>query len=213
MQSAGLEISQLSPLLNVGSATAEFRQQAQPWIDQLIFGPLRQRHVEVCHLDMFDGQGVDLCGDLNDERFIAGLFHHGYRTVLCCNLLEHVADPAAICGKLEHLLPEGGHIIASVPYRFPYHPDPIDTMFRPTPQELINLFPRCRPVHGMILDCGTGWDYVERDWRVLILKVQQRLAGTRRHGGVKGSTSFLPWLLRRFRQTCVVLERRTGPAS
>ena len=202
-----LDAGELSPLLNVGSATAEFRQQVQPWIDRWIFAPLRRRGVEVHHLDIQDGEGIDLRGDLTDDAFVAGLAGRGYRALLCCNLLEHVPDPAALCAKLEQLLPAGGYIMVSVPHRFPYHPDPIDTMFRPTPTEVVTLFPHCDPISEAILDGGTGWDYVGRSPRVLVGKVKQRLLGVRGHGGVRGSASFLPWLFRRFRQTCVVVRR------
>jgi hypothetical protein len=197
----------ISPLLNVGSATAEFREQVQPWIDQFIFLPLRQRGTEVQYTDLQSGRGVDLSGDLNDDLFFKLLMARGYRTVLCCNLLEHVNDAQAICAKLEQLLPENGYLIVTVPRRFPYHPDPIDTMFRPTPQEIGRMFPHCRMLEGEIIDCGTGWDYVGRDLHVLTNKVKERLKGRRKHGGVKGSTSFAPWLFRTFRQTCAVLQK------
>ena len=185
-----MEIEKISPLLNVGSATARFREQVQPWIDQAIFAPLRKRGVVVHHLDIQEDEGVDLCGDLNDDSFVAELGNRGYQALLCCNVLEHVADPAAICAKLEQLLPAGGHVIITVPNRFPYHPDPIDTMFRPGLAELVKLFPQCHLVDGVLLNCGTGWDYVERDPRVLIAKVKRRFAGLREHGGGRGAHRF-----------------------
>jgi hypothetical protein len=205
-----LDADNISPLLNLGSATAAFREQVQHWIDQQIFAPLRKRGVVVHHLDIQEGEGIDLRGDLTDDSFVAGLGRRGYRALLCCNLLEHVPDPAAICAKLEPLVPVGGYLIVTVPNRFPYHPDPIDTMFRPDLGDLVRLFPHCRLIHGEVLDCGTGWDYVDRDPRVLLAKVKHRLSGIREHGGVKGSASFLPWLFRRFRQTCVVVQRQPG---
>lgn len=197
----------ISPLLNVGSATAEFREQVQPWIDQRVFAPLRKRGIVVDHLDMQDGDGINIRGDLTEDAFVASLSSRGYRALLCCNLLEHVPDPGAICTKLEQLLPPGGYLVITVPHRFPYHPDPIDTGFRPTVAELVRLFSQCNLVEGMVLDCGTGWDYVGRDPRALITKVVRRLTGMRQHGGVKGSASFGPWLFRRFQQTCVVLQK------
>jgi len=202
-----LQTDQLSPLLNVGSATAEFREQVQPWIDQRVFAPLRNRGIVVDHLDIQNGDGINLRGNLTDDAFVAGLSSHGYRALLCCNLLEHVPDPSAICTKLEQLLPPEAYLVVTVPHRFPYHPDPIDTGFRPDVAELVRLFPRCDLIEGVLLDCGTGWDYVGRDPRALIAKVVQRLIGMRRHGGVKGSASFGPWLFRRFHQTCVVLQK------
>jgi hypothetical protein len=207
-----IEGQALSPLLNVGSATAEFRERTQPWIEERIFAPLRRRGVQVHHLDMQDGPGIDLRGDLADPAFIARLAGSGYRSLLCCNLLEHVADRAGVCASIERMLPAGGYILVTVPHRFPYHPDPIDTMFRPTVDELGSLFPHCRPVEGEILDCGTGWDYVGRNPFVLIAKVGRRLLGRERRGGVKGSASFLPWMFRRFRQSCLMLQK-AGPTD
>jgi hypothetical protein len=203
-----LDAERVSPLLNVGSATAVFREQDQPWIDREIFAPLRKRRVVVHHLDIQEGEGIDLRGDLTDDLFMAELGRREYRALMCCNLLEHVRDPATICASLERLVPVGGYLIVTVPNQFPYHPDPIDTMFRPDVTGLAALFPHCCRVQGEVIDCGTGWDYVERDPRVLVVKVKHRLSGLREHGGVKGSASFLPWLFRRFRQTCALLQRQ-----
>jgi len=202
-----LRAEQISPLLNVGSATAEFREQVQPWIDRKVFAPLRGRGIVVDHLDMQDGDGINLRGDLTDDVFVAGLSSRGYRALLCCNLLEHVPDPRTISTKLAQLLPSGAYLIVTVPHRFPHHPDPIDTGFRPDVAELARLFPYCNLMEGILLDCGTGWDYVGRDPRLLVAKVMQRLIGMQQHGGIKGSASFGPWLFRRFQQTCVVLQK------
>ena len=197
----------LSPVLNVGSATAEFREDSQPYIDQLIFAPLRNRNIRVEYTDLQSGPGVDLSGDLNDPQFFQLLVGRGYRSVLCCNLLEHVSDPRAICAKLEGLMPVDGLIVVTVPFKFPYHPDPIDTMFRPAPEQIKEMFPLCTTVHHEIIDCGTGWDYVGGNLLTLIKKTKKRLAGASEHGGIKGSSSFAPWLFRHFNQSCVVLRK------
>jgi SAM-dependent methyltransferase len=208
-----LDAGKLSPLLNLGSATLEFRQQVQPWIDRWIFAPLRERGVEVHHLDLQAGNGIDLRGDLTDEGFVSTLSEHRYRAVLCCNLLEHVIDPEAVCANIERLLFDCGYLIVTVPNRFPYHPDPIDTMFRPAPKDLVGLFPHCRLLDGALLECGTGWDYVEHNpWR-LVTKVARRVSGLRQHGGLRGTTSFWPYLFRRFRQTCAVLEKTDSSST
>jgi hypothetical protein len=203
-----LNAEDISTVLNVGSATAAFREQVQPWIDSEVFAPLRRRGTAVRHLDIQEGDGIDLHGDLTDDAFVTGLGGYGYNALLCCNLLEHVLDPSAICAKLELLVPVGGYLLITVPNRFPYHPDPIDTMFRPELEDLVLLFPRCNLVRGEVLDCGTGWDYVDRNPGALIAKVKRRLAGLREHGSVKGSVSFLPWLFREFRQSCILLQRQ-----
>jgi hypothetical protein len=197
----------ISPLLNIGSSTADFREQVQPWIERSIFSPLRARAVEVEHLDMREGAGIDLRGDLFDDSFLSGLATRNYRAILCCNLLEHVPDRATISAKVEMLVPVGGYLIVTVPNRFPYHPDPIDTMFRPDIADITRLFTNCRLVQGNVLNCGTGWDYVGRNPISLIAKVSRRIAGLSENGGLKGSTSFAPWLFRQFRQSCVLLKK------
>ncbi len=202
-----IDAKQLSPLLNVGSATADFRENVQPWIDSEIFAPLRERGVTVHHLDIRKDVGVDLCGDLTDDAFVAGLAGM-YRSLLCCNLLEHVPDPAAIAGKLESVVPPGGLLIVTVPNRFPWHPDPIDTLYRPTPAELAGIFQRCRMIRGEVIKCGTGWDYVEHNPLRMLSKVWHRVAARREYGGMKGTTSFFPWLFRQFRQACLLFEKK-----
>ena len=202
-----LESRELSPVLNVGSATAEFRKSVQPWIDTEIFAPLRNRGVHVEHTDIQQGGGVDLPGDFSDDTFVNQLMARQYRSVLCCNLLEHVEDREGIAAKLTGLVSPGGYLIVTVPRCFPYHPDPIDTMFRPDVAELSRLFPRCQVREGVVLDCGTGWDYVDRNPRVMISKLLRRLGTLKEHGGVSGSASFMPWLFRTFKQTCVLLQR------
>jgi hypothetical protein len=209
-----LETERLSPVLNIGSATLEFRQKIQPWIDRRIFAPMRERGIEVHHLDVQAGVGVDLQGDLSDKNFVSSLHERGYRTVLCCNLLEHVFDPRDVCHIIERLLEDGGYSIVTVPRDFPYHPDPIDTMFRPTPNEVADLFPSCRLIDGAVLDCGTGWDYVEHNPLKLLVRLARRLSALHEHGGPKGTTSFIPYLFRRFQQTCAMLQKtQTSPAS
>ena len=204
-----LATEEISPLLNIGSSTANFRENVQPWIEHSIFAPLRERAIEVIHVDIREGNGIDLHGDLSDDSFVAALAARNYRALLCCNLLEHVPDPAAIGAKIEGLVPPGGYLIVTVPNRFPYHPDPIDTMFRPEIADIARLFPNCRLVRGEVLSCGTGWDYVGRNPVSLIARVAKRATVLNENGGMKGSASFAPWLFRRFRQSCAIFQRKS----
>lgn len=202
-----LDTEHLSPVLNVGSSDATFREQVQPWINSEILLPLRERGAQVYNLDFRSGQGIDLHGDLTDESFVSGLVSYGFRSLLCCNLLEHVTDRPGICHRLEQLLPIGGYLILTVPNSFPYHPDPVDTMFRPVVSDIVQLFPNCRLVRGEVIGCGTGWEYVGGSVLSLARKVLRRMGAMSENGGVKGSASFFPWLFREFRQTCVVMKK------
>lgn len=140
------------PLLNVGSSNLEFRSKVQPHIEQLIFNPLREKGYQFFHVDLKDDEGVDLIGDLNDADFRKKLQELGINSVLCSNLLEHLENPQLIIDAILNLLDVGGKIIITVPYQFPYHKDPIDTMFRPSPDELHKMFPNTRVIQKDIVN-------------------------------------------------------------
>lgn len=59
--------------------------------------------------------------------------------VLCCNVLEHVADLRAAIDGLAVLCAEDGQVFASTPYIYPYHDEP-DDFWRPTAYGLEYLF-------------------------------------------------------------------------
>lgn len=142
------------PMLNVGSSTRHFSEVGQPWLYKYLFKSAEESRHSIIHTDLKTDTGVDLAGDLNDPVFIAKLSGLSIRSVLCANLLEHLTEPARICGIMASLLPAGGHIFVSVPYVYPYHQDPIDTHFRPDVQELADLFPKCELIRGEVVDCG-----------------------------------------------------------
>jgi hypothetical protein len=130
----------VASLLNIGSSTKTFREKEQPFIYRNIFRPI-PKTVLVTHLDMKAADGVDMVGDLSDTNFLFELAKTKYDLILCSNLLEHVRNPREICSALSQCVSLGGFIIITIPYLYPYHNDPIDTMYRPTPQELAALFP------------------------------------------------------------------------
>ena len=55
------------------------------------------------------------------------------------NLLEHVTDARQLATNVQGVLSRGSWLVVSVPNSYPYHPDPIDTMFRPTVAELTEM--------------------------------------------------------------------------
>lgn len=139
------------PMVNIGSATENFRTVEQPYIDAEIFAPARRAGGKVVHVDAKAAPGVDIIGDLCDEAFVAQLRKRQYASVMCCNLLEHVVERQKVCDAVASLVRPGGYIIVSVPYVFPYHEDPIDTMFRPDVEVIARLFPECSLCEGEIV--------------------------------------------------------------
>jgi len=166
---AGLSAQELSPLINIGSSTREFREAAQPWMARHIFGPLAARGIAVVHLDARFGDGIDICADLLDDADFARIRERRFRALLCCNVLEHVENAAGFARRCAELVLPGGIIVVTVPRSYPHHRDPIDTLFRPTPEEAAALFPGTDVLAAEIVDVGESYrDQVRRrPWLLL----------------------------------------------
>jgi SAM-dependent methyltransferase len=130
----------LSPCLNIGSQTHEFTLK-KPHIDQEVFAPLRGKNVRIYNIDLQDGEGVDLAGDVLDPAFQAQLKAMTPKLVICSNVLEHLTDPLEFASVCATLVDPGGFLLISVPYSYPYHRDPIDNMLRMGPDRLKEIFP------------------------------------------------------------------------
>ena len=159
---AGIPTEELDPLLCIGSGTAHSREVLQPWINERVYAPLAARGIRTIHHEYMEEPGVDIAGDLADPELAERLRALGARSVLCCNVLEHLADRDSAVKLLDSLVPADGHLILSVPHRFPYHPDPIDTMYRPSVSELAGEFPELELEAGAEVECGTLLAYLRR---------------------------------------------------
>jgi hypothetical protein len=199
-------------MVNVGSHTEQFRVHEQPWIDRHIFAPIRKRGRKVVHLDIKDAPGVDLVGDLTKPDFLAEVSRMQFRGAFCANLLEHVPNREEIGRAVVGAVQPGGYLLVSCPNVFPYHPDPIDTMFRPGVPEMAALFPGTTLVKGDKLACGTLTTYllgrVASDPLALVRMLTRRKVQTVKatRDGLS-ARQWAPWLWRTFYQTCLVLKK------
>jgi hypothetical protein len=203
----------LFPMLNIGSHTEEFRAREQPWIDRHIFAPARARGAKIVHLDIREAPGVDLVGDLTDPAFLEKVSAMRFCSAFCSNLLEHVPNREAICRAAVDAVPAGGFIIVSVPNNFPYHPDPIDTLFRPSVAELAALFPNTEMIRGELVPCGTLTGYLGAKFAsnplALMRNVLKRKAQmVKATDSGLSARSWVPWLWHTFYQTCLVLRKQ-----
>jgi|TARA_B110001452_G_scaffold259327_1_gene255553 SAM-dependent methyltransferase len=128
------------PLLNIGSSTKKFREEDQSHIFNHIFSPLEEKKLKVIHSDIKQLEGVDIVGNINDKSFRESLKKKNIKSIICSNLLEHVENPILIIKSILDILPDNGKLIVTTPFYFPYHKDPIDTLFRPNIEELELLF-------------------------------------------------------------------------
>src|SRR5262245_43592599 len=88
-----LPASEITPVVDLGSSGAAYRQDERPWIDQEIFAPLRKRDVRIVYLDIYDNPGVDLVADLLNDDDLKRVAEVRPGLVLIANVLEHVEDP------------------------------------------------------------------------------------------------------------------------
>lgn len=133
---AGLPLRTGARVLDVGSSTLEYRTVIQPHITEIVHRPLLARGWALTCGDIKDGEGVDLVIDLSRTNLPDGAFTRPYDLVICSNILEHVADRVTFIRNVLRFCGDQGYLLCTVPRTFPYHADPIDTMYRPTAMEL-----------------------------------------------------------------------------
>lgn len=203
-----LEPNCVFPLLNIGSSTQYFREKEQPWIDENLFYPARTLGYSVIHMDIKNNIGVDLVGDLYDSEFLQKLSTMNIRSVLCSNLLEHVLNREEVCKIISSIVPVGGYIFITVPYKYPYHCDPIDTMFRPSVDELSKFFPQYQILQSGVVEGGllvkstsiTPILYAIAMFIRVLLPIYQPRRWL-------DSVRYSFWLFRTISATCIALEK------
>jgi SAM-dependent methyltransferase len=209
---AALPVEVISPCLNLGSSTAHFRTVVQPYIEDRIIAPNEARGVRFIHADMKEASGVDVAGDILDPAVEARLAAMKPGSILCCNMFEHVLDREKLAAACIRLVRPEGYIIVSVPQSFPYHLDPIDTYFRPTPADIAALFPNCKIIaSGIVLDT-TYWRQLSE------LRLSERISTLTKSlvhlflpfyklERWKSRLHPLFWLFRRYKVSIIVLRR------
>jgi hypothetical protein len=199
--------AEISPLLNLGSSTRNFRENERPWCERRLFAPLRERGVQTLHVDFREGDGIDIRADLLDANDLPRLKALGAKAILCCNMLEHVRNPETLAKHCLEIVGPGGLIYVTVPFSYPYHRDPIDTMYRPAPDRLAELFRPARMLTGEIVDAGESYrgQVAKRPW-ILMRHILRFPFPFIAFDGWKRSMRKLYWLFNNYRFTAAVFE-------
>jgi hypothetical protein len=204
-----------SPIANVGSSTHAFRTVNKPHIERLLFAPLRAAGFEVVHIDIKPDEGVDMVGDLTDPAFLAEVKARGCRSAICSNLLEHLSERQGVIDACGELVAEEGALVVTVPYSYPYHADPIDTLYRPDVEALAGEFPDLELVTGEILSDGTlmqeEFGKGTTNGLLYLPKAFLRILRFWKPAIALGQLHRLAWLVRPFKVTCAVFRRPGRP--
>ena len=126
-------------VLDIGSSSYEYRTKVQPHIAANVFAPLEEWGCSITFADIKEEDGIDLVLNLSVRDIDEDVFAKKYDLILCCNILEHVPDRDVFLENLSRFSKAGSLILVTVPYKYPKHNDPIDTMYRPNTRELLDL--------------------------------------------------------------------------
>ncbi len=200
------DFSAIFPMLNLGSSIASCRESVQPWIDSYVFKPIRDAGQRVIHADIKADSGVDLVGNILERDFRDRLRALEVKSVFCSNLLEHTREREKIAEAIVSIIPVGGIIFVSCPFRYPYHLDPIDTKFRPDPSRLAELFPGTSVRKAEILRDHNYFHYVSSP-KNIIKKLIRIWTPFYRPARWLSAMCHLGWLFRHFYVTCVILQK------
>jgi hypothetical protein len=146
--------AKISPQIcvNFGCGDVIKIKERSPHIEENVFSFLESRGCRVIHSDFQKYSGVEVVCDLTNLKslqFVETL--PAPRIIVLSNVLEHIPKVCLkkVVSNLRATMSKGDHLIVTVPYRYPYHPDPIDNLFRPSSEELSEIF-------------GNGFDWLER---------------------------------------------------
>jgi SAM-dependent methyltransferase len=105
----------VGPVLDVGTSRAQ-----RPWIDRQAVRLTLDSSESV-----FDGaaEAPDLRADIEDLTGVPG---GTFETVICTEVLEHVRRPEVAVRELLRVTADGGRLVVSVPWIYPFHPTPLD---------------------------------------------------------------------------------------
>lgn len=205
-----LPLGRGSVCLNLGSSTRKFREETQPFIATKILHPLQERGYRIINCDLKLEDGVDEVGDLLDPVFQQRLMVYRPDLIICSNLLEHLADPRAFAQACGIITKPGGYCLFTVPRSFPYHPDPLDTMYRPTTQQIADLLPGWETVAAKELVAGSyRQELLEQPdpVRALVRQIARAMLPMYRPRTWYPAAHKLMWLFRLYRVSLVMLKK------
>ena len=129
---------------------------------------------KVIHIDCQAYDGINIVSNLIDPSTYKKINKkRGKKIFFLCNVLEHVyaKDRKKILNNIYQCMNSKDGLIISVPYDYPYHADPIDTLYRPSAKAL-SMEIRIRWKNKIIIKSGFFFDEFKR---MPLLKKMRRL--------------------------------------
>ena len=166
----GVDISPSTTVLDIGASNLEYRTVIQPHIHEFIHKPILDRGADIKFMDIKNDLGVDIVIDLTLDDLPDHMFSKKFDVIICCNILEHVRKRDVFIRNLLRFSRPGTLLVVTVPLVFPKHADPIDTMYRPTADQLIDFiraYTKCKVISSNELVITEREYYVLKPGRIL----------------------------------------------
>ena len=125
--------------INLGSSSLDFIKYNQPYIESLVLNPL-SRNLKLINVDIKIDSNVQIVANFLTQAGQEKIKEQQAKVFLVSNLLEHIPDALNGIDQLKKIIEPNSYLILTGPKSFPYHPDPIDNMFRPKLNEINALF-------------------------------------------------------------------------
>jgi hypothetical protein len=164
----------------------------------------------VVHADLRADEGVDIAGDMFDPDVQARLRKLRPQVVLACNIMEHLPrkQREAFAAVIDALLPAGGFLVVTVPYSYPYHADPIDTLYRPSPDQLCSYFQGYEVVEARFIKSESyGDEFLAGGTARMLRRLLRMLFPFVRPKRWLSHAHRMLWLFRQYEITGVVLRK------
>ncbi|MDA7587011.1 class I SAM-dependent methyltransferase [Alphaproteobacteria bacterium] len=207
------ESAQNLKILNIGSSTAHFREVIQPHVKTMLIDPCENVGCIFINHDIKHDIGVDIVGDLLDTKVVDVLKNLDCDIIVASNILEHIerAQLDNFIVALKKIVAKGKVVIITVPFSYPIHFDPIDTYFRPSPDELVSFFTGFCILDRGVLSSGPYWnDFVKLPaWGQVRILTRLLLPFYKPKSWLSVAHRFL-WLFRKYQITFVVLRNQGG---
>ena len=147
----------LKYVINLGSGNVEQLKKTKPWVSKYVFDTFKRQKAKILHVDAEDFPGVDIVQDLSQPNALSFCDKlKGSKLFLLANVLEHIPKKAhaEFLKKIYSKMKSKDGLIITVPYDYPYHADPIDTIYRPSSRDLQKLMPLTW-LEGEIVNAGS----------------------------------------------------------
>jgi SAM-dependent methyltransferase len=128
LRRAAASVPEAARVLDAGAGTGPYRE---------LFARHRYTSTDWANTPHPEGLQADVIAPIDDLPLDDAAFD----LVICTEVLEHVADPAAALAELRRVLAPGGCLWATAPFVWEFHEEPYD-FFRYTPHGLRSLLER-----------------------------------------------------------------------